>query len=164
VQIFHNAVRYPLQYNESIEGKGPPQRKDLNKPEPPVDTKLAFKALADGMERAKLLKDGKHPWTTQSGPRGYVSKIDGSVQPYILSVPAAYKPGQVGPLPLALSCHGRNEHLTELAFVSSKVGEGAPATRPSATRTRSSSSTCTAGTAARTSWPARSTCSRRGTP
>ena len=106
VQIYLNAVRYPLKYNE------------------PIDPKKAAKAVADGLARAALLKESKHPWTEQSGPRGYVSKIDGSVQPYILWVPPAYKPGQKEPLPLALSCHGRNEKLTELEFVSSPVGTG----------------------------------------
>jgi hypothetical protein len=106
VQIYLNAVRYPLKYNE------------------PIDPKKAAKAVADGLERAAALKAGTHPWTAQSGPRGYVSKIDGSVQPYVLWVPPAYKPGQKEPLPLALSCHGRNEKLTELEFVSSKAGEG----------------------------------------
>ena len=42
------------------------------------------------MERASQLRDGKAPWTTATGlvVRGYVSKIDGSVQPYGLVVPA----------------------------------------------------------------------------
>src|SRR5436190_1103403 len=49
--------------------------------------------LKAGLERARLLKDGKHPWTTQTGyvVRGYFSKIDGSAQPYGLHVPADYR-------------------------------------------------------------------------
>jgi pimeloyl-ACP methyl ester carboxylesterase len=105
VQIYQNAIFYPLQYND------------------PIDPKQGLKLLADGIERAKQLKDGKHPWSAVSGPRGYVSRIDGSVQPYILSIPPDWKPGNK-PLPLALSCHGRNEKLTEAVFLSSKVGEG----------------------------------------
>lgn len=113
VQIYFNAIHYALKYNEFIPNK--------NNKDPRANAKLALKALADGLERAKQLKAGSAPWATQSGPRGYVSKIDGSVQPYILWVPPAYKPGQVEPLPLALSCHGRNENLTELAFLTGKV-------------------------------------------
>lgn len=113
VQIYYNAVHYGLKYNEFI----PPK----NSKDPRANAKLALKVLADGLERAKQLKAGSASWATQSGPRGYVSKIDGSVQPYILSVPEAYKPGQPTPLPLALSCHGRNENLTELAFLTGKV-------------------------------------------
>ena len=106
IQIYQNALRYPLTYNE------------------PIDIKQAKAAIAEGLARAAELKEGKHSWTDRSGPRGYVSEIDASVQPYILRMPAAYKPGQSEPLPLALSCHGRNEKLTELSFISSKVGEG----------------------------------------
>jgi len=111
VQVYYNAVHYGLKYNEFIPPRG---SKD-----PRATAKQALKAIADGLERARLLKAGQHPWTTQSAVRGYVSKIDGSVQPYILLVPEAYKPGQ--PTPLALSCHGRNENLTELAFISTKL-------------------------------------------
>ncbi|MDB5298223.1 MAG: alpha/beta hydrolase: peptidase or carbohydrate esterase, partial [Phycisphaerales bacterium] len=126
VQIYHNAVRYPLVYGDTIETKGPPRPEPGKPPKPPgpLDLKPARKALADGMERAKQLKAGTHPWTEKSGARGYLSKIDGSVQPYILSVPTAYKPGQTDPLPLALSCHGRSEDLTELAFISTPAGTG----------------------------------------
>lgn len=103
IQIYYNALRYPLQYNE------------------PIDVKKAQPAIAEGMARANELKSGKHSWTEKSGPRGYLSKIDGSVQPYILSVPPNYKPGQKEPLPIAFSCHGRNEKLMELEFISGKL-------------------------------------------
>src|SRR5215208_1027917 len=46
VQIYHNAVRYPLVYHESC------------------DVKRARQAIADGMARAKLLREGKTPWAT----------------------------------------------------------------------------------------------------
>ncbi|QOV88053.1 prolyl oligopeptidase family serine peptidase [Humisphaera borealis] len=113
VQIYYNAIHYGLKYNEFIAPKG---SKDLR-----ASAKQALAVLATGLERAKQLKAGQTPWATQSGPRGYVSKIDGSVQPYILFVPEIWKPGQAEPLPLALSCHGRNENLTELAFLSTKI-------------------------------------------
>src|SRR3954470_2270061 len=103
IQVFYNALRYPIQYNE------------------PIDLKKAQPAIAEGLARAAELKSGKHSWTEKSGVRGYVSKIDGSVQPYILSVPPNYKPGQKEPLPIAFSCHGRNEKLMELEFISAKV-------------------------------------------
>ena len=42
--------------------------------------------------RGKQLKQGKSPWTKGTGlvARGYVSEIDGSVQPYGLLVPSSY--------------------------------------------------------------------------
>jgi hypothetical protein len=75
VQIYYNAVRYPLVYHETID---------------PAD---ARKALADGMMRAKSLHEEKTPWTSESGPRGYASQIDGSIQPYRIVLPANYSAG-----------------------------------------------------------------------
>ncbi len=105
VEIYYNAVRYPLKYHEAI------------------DPKEAGKALADGSERAAALQQGETPWALVSGPRGYISRIDESVQPYVLIVPEEYKP-QTPPAVtrrrLDVSCHGRNETLTELKFIQQK--------------------------------------------
>ena len=105
VQVFHNAVRYALDYHEIFDAKQIPIAKNL---------------LALGNARAKELRDGKPSWPTATGPvvRGYVSKIDGSVQPYGVSVPASWKPGDKTPRPLSFWLHGRNDKLSELAFVS----------------------------------------------
>ncbi len=105
VVIFYNAVKYPLEYNE------------------PMDVKQAKKALDDGMQRAKELAAGKAPWVTQTGPRGYLSKIDGSVQPYLLAVPKSYKPGDGKKYRLDFFCHGRGDTTLELKFINGK-GEG----------------------------------------
>ncbi|MEZ0263577.1 MAG: prolyl oligopeptidase family serine peptidase, partial [Phycisphaerae bacterium] len=110
VQIYHNAVRYPLQYDE------------------PIDPKNARQALVDAGERIKQLRAGDVKWVTASGPRGYVSAIDGSVQPYNLSVPADYKPGDPKQWRVDFWAHGRNENLTELAFLNSKVKDHQPPT------------------------------------
>src|SRR5580704_4460490 len=74
VQIFHNAVRYGLQYDEFFK---------------PGDIAHAKDLLRQGQERADALIRGSAPWTTATGlvVRGYVSKIDRSVQPYGLVVP-----------------------------------------------------------------------------
>ena len=79
VQVFYNAVKYPLQYNEFFNAKEGDTAKNL---------------LKIGRERAKSLAEGKAPWTTATDlvVRGYVSKIDGSVQPYGLVIPANYTP------------------------------------------------------------------------
>src|SRR5215470_1609838 len=79
VQIFHNAVRYALTYNEFFK---------------PGEITVAKSQVKEGLERARALREGKAPWTTQTGlvVRGYVSDIDGSVQPYGLVVPAGYTP------------------------------------------------------------------------
>jgi dienelactone hydrolase len=116
VQIFHNAVRYALTYNEFY-----------NKKEPAIARKL----LAQGAERAQQLREGKAPWTTATGlvVRGYQSKIDGSVQPYGLVVPPSYQANGPYEHRLDIWCHGRGEKLTELAFLNdrqSSPGEFTP--------------------------------------
>jgi hypothetical protein len=65
VQIFHNAVRYALEYNEFFDAKQIPIAKNL---------------LALGMQRAKELREGNPSWINATGQvvRGYVSKIDNS--------------------------------------------------------------------------------------
>jgi hypothetical protein len=111
VQIYFNAVRYPLVYNEEI------------------DPKAGNKAISEGMERARQLRSGNAPWVTVGGPRGYLSKIDGSVQPYLLGVPAGYAPPAPGSKPLLYRIdfneHGRGEDLTELKFISAKTSGSA---------------------------------------
>jgi dienelactone hydrolase len=104
VQIYYNAVRYPLKYNEFYDVKQ-------------VGTAKAF--LKQGQERAKDLREGKSPWTTATGllARGYVSKIDGSVQPYGLVVPESFQASSPDKHRLDLWCHGRGENLTELSFI-----------------------------------------------
>jgi hypothetical protein len=76
VQICYNAVSYPLAHHEAI------------------DVGMARRALAHGMQRAGQLRAGKTPWTTVTGPRGFVSRIDGSVQPYVLNIPPNFKPDE----------------------------------------------------------------------
>jgi len=107
VQIYHNAVRYALQHNEFHNVKEVPVARDL---------------LKQGQERARALRDGKSPWTTATGlvVRGYVSKIDGSVQPYGLVVPASWQPGAHNEHRLDIWFHGRGETLSELSFVNGR--------------------------------------------
>ena len=78
--------------------------------------------LEHGMARAAALKQGLTPWISETGARGYVSKIDGSVQPYVISVPAPYSANPTSatsrkPWRLDVWGHGRDEMLSELRFV-----------------------------------------------
>ena len=116
VQIFHNAVRYALTYNEFFNANEIPKARTL---------------LKEGMERAAELKEGKASWTKASGliVRGYVSKIDGSIQPYGLVVPASVTDDASRPCRLDIWFHGRGETLNEINFLSDRqrsVGEFAP--------------------------------------
>ena len=80
VQIFHNAVRYALNYDEFYKTN---------------QTEVARDFLKQAHERAQWLRAGNASWETATGlvVRGYVSKIDGSVQPYGLVVPPTYQAG-----------------------------------------------------------------------
>jgi dienelactone hydrolase len=104
VQIYHKAVDWPLRYHELL------------------DVKKAQAALATGMERARSLKQGQASWLVTGGVRAYVSKIDGSVQPYIVVPPKGYARPKNDPTRyrLDLFFHGRSENLTELNFISGK--------------------------------------------
>ena len=104
VQIYYNAGRYAL-YGEEFFSKN--------------EIDAAKKILQEGMERADALKAGNAPWTTATGlvVRGYVSRIDGSVQPYGLVVPASYSAGAKTRHRLDLWYHGRGENLSELNFI-----------------------------------------------
>jgi hypothetical protein len=119
VQIYHNAVRYALTYNEFFNAREIPVAKAL---------------LTQGMERARLLREGSAPWTTQTGlvARGYVSKIDGSVQPYGLVVPASYQAGGPHRHRLDIWFHGRGETLSEVNFINDRQRNPSEFTPPNA--------------------------------
>jgi pimeloyl-ACP methyl ester carboxylesterase len=116
IQIYHNAVRYALTYNEFFNAN---------------EVRFAKTLLAQGKSRAQALQAGTPFWTTQTGPivRGYLSKIDGSVQPYGLVVPETYSPNTPHKFRLDLWFHGRGENLSEVNFLRDRqanLGEFAP--------------------------------------
>lgn len=104
VEIYRLAVHYALKHDEFFREQEIP---------------VARKLLEQGLTRAKELAEGKPNWTTQTGlvVRGYVSKIDGSVQPYGLVVPASWKAGAATKHRLDFWFHGRGETLSELNFI-----------------------------------------------
>jgi hypothetical protein len=117
VQIFHKAVDWALRYDEFFKTN---------------EVRAAREQLEEGLKRAAALREGKTPWLLQSGPvaLGYVSRIDGSVQPYGLVIPESYSPGSPHRFRLDFWFHGRGEQLSELAFVNDRTknrGEFTPA-------------------------------------
>src|SRR6266853_883026 len=104
VIIFHNAVRYALQYDEFFK---------------PEEIARAKELLRQGQERADALAAGSAPWTSATGliARGYVSKIDRSVQPYGLVVPSSFSPTRPHHWRLDTWFHGRSEPLNEINFL-----------------------------------------------
>jgi Prolyl oligopeptidase family len=116
IEIYHKAVRYALEYNEFHNRR---------------EVAAAQKLLEQGLERARQLRDGNAPWNTATGlvVRGYRSKIDGSVQPYGLVVPASYQRNTPYRYRLDFWCHGRGETLSEVNFITgrqSSPGEFVP--------------------------------------
>lgn len=119
VQIFYNAARYALTYNEFFK---------------PEEIAAAKAQLKQGRERAAQLKQGRAPWMTETGlvVRGYRSEIDGSVQPYGLVVPATYRPNSPHHYRLDVWFHGRGETLSEVNFIADRQKNPGQFTPPDA--------------------------------
>ena len=109
VQIFHNAVRYALVHNEFFN--------------PTNEVPLANTLIQTGLLRIQALQKGEAPWASSTGlvVRGYVSKIDGSVQPYGLVIPPSFGMGQQTSYRLDAWFHGRDEKLSEVNFLGGRL-------------------------------------------
>jgi dienelactone hydrolase len=105
VEVFHRAVRDALKHQEFFNDR---------------EIGGAVELLAIGQQRAADLAAGNAPWTTRTGlvVRGYVSKLDGSVQPYGLVIPAGYDANS--PSHLDVWFHGRGETLSEVSFITQR--------------------------------------------
>ena len=104
VEIFHRAVRCAFEYNEFMSPKDVPRGHEL---------------LKLRNQRADQLLEGRVPWTTQTGlvVRGYRSKIDHTVQPYGLVIPANYSANATNKVRCDVWLHGRGENDMELNFI-----------------------------------------------
>ncbi len=116
VQVLHKAVDWALRFDEF-------QRSN--------DVRVAGRLLDLGFARAADLRSGRAPWLTETGRvvRGFVSRIDGSVQPYGVVVPSGWRP-DAPPGRVDVWLHGRDDRLTELKFLGERLasdGEFAPA-------------------------------------
>jgi hypothetical protein len=86
----------------------------------PADVALLKKALERGRERAAALEAGKAPpWTDRKGRvvRGFVSAVDGSVQPYGVVVPARYDRTKPSRLDVVLHGSSKPVGMSELRFL-----------------------------------------------
>lgn len=117
IEIFHKSVDWAVRYGEIFKTNE-------------VDSaRLQLKTAA---ERLQALDRGQASWLEISGPTvgGYVSRIDGSVQPFGLVIPQTWKPNSGRSWRLDFWFHGRGETLSELAFIADRMknlGEFAPA-------------------------------------
>src|ERR1041385_2744648 len=73
--------------------------------------------LDTGLQRAQELSAGTPSWPKRTGSfvRAYRSRVDGSVQPYAVIVPANIQPGTRPWLQVIL--HGRGATLNEVSFI-----------------------------------------------
>ena len=101
VLIFHRAVDQALRFQEFFD---------------PKEIAVGKSLLKQGDQRADQLLAGEAPWTKQTGVvvRGYVSKIDRTVQPYGLVIPASYSFDGTEKHRLDFWFHGRGETLSEV--------------------------------------------------
>ena len=117
VQVFHKAVHDALKYQEFFD---------------PKDLVKARHQLVEGQARAESLMRGEAPWASQIGlvVRGYVSKIDGSVQPYGLVVPPTYTTLSPHRYRLDLWFQGRAETGSEVNFIDAREHQPGTFTPP----------------------------------
>ncbi len=134
VQIYYNAVRYALeddiftstnQFNSAREllKQGATRAQQLSSGKPAWNTKAGLIDIKKQMETAAASSAAKKkqpaPPALTHVPlvRGYVSKIDGSVQPYGLRIPLSYLTGDDKKRRLDFWLHGRGDTLNEIAFI-----------------------------------------------
>lgn len=93
---------------------------------------LVRKGLRRARERIESLAAGRHPWLEKRGRRsvrGFISDIDGSVQPYCLVVPASYDAAKRMRLDVILHGSTPATGIGELQFINAADGgdgDGAP--------------------------------------
>jgi len=115
VEVCHKAADWALRHGDFFEAK---------------DVARTLKALGRGMERAKALSEGRAPWAEVAGGsvRGYRSRVDGSVQPYAVMVPADREADER--LRLDVVLHGRDPRISEARFFDAHDGKPAPGDLP----------------------------------
>lgn len=109
IDVFEAAVNSALLYQEIFA--------------PEKEFKQALEQLDLASSRLSDLLEGKPRWLHKTGlvPRGYVSRIDDSVQPYGLVIPESWHPKRNEPIRLDIWFHGRGEKLTELSFLNQRI-------------------------------------------
>ncbi|SIO61583.1 hypothetical protein SAMN05444166_6796 [Singulisphaera sp. GP187] len=90
-EVFAKAITWALRYESKLA---------------PADFSLLERAMERCRNRVAALEAGKQPWGEKQGPvvRGFVSAVDGSVQPYGVIVPANYD--RAKPIRLDVVLHG----------------------------------------------------------
>ena len=115
VEVCRKGTAWALRFGEFFEAK---------------DVDRHRRALDRGIARAGLLGRKQAPWASAVGGtvRGYRSRVDGSIQPYAVVVPADKPGGGAGDdrLRLDVVLHGRDGRIQEARFFDAHDGKPAP--------------------------------------
>ncbi|MFN5977274.1 MAG: alpha/beta hydrolase-fold protein [Planctomyces sp.] len=116
VQVFEKAAAWMLRFSEF--------------PKEPWVGQLQ-RVLSEGRRRAGRLLEGAPDWNLRLGTtiRGYVSAVDGSVQPYALTLPEGVDPVTAKRWPVHVVLHGRADQMNEVNFIERMDGRGPGASR-----------------------------------
>ncbi len=109
-EIYHKGIVWALRYETSFL---------------PGDISLLKKFLVRGLQRVDALEAGQAPWTGKKGKvlRGFISAVDGSVQPYGLVIPAGYDGSK--PMRLDVVLHGSTKPVgTSMLRFGARFDEG----------------------------------------
>ncbi|HTL03873.1 MAG TPA: prolyl oligopeptidase family serine peptidase [Vicinamibacterales bacterium] len=119
VAIYQKAAQFILRYPEEFSTAS--------------YTPETIAALDAGLARAAELEAGKSSWSRKTGNvvRAYVSRIDGSVQPYGLTIPASYDGTR--PTRLDVWLHGTSVPLNEVRFIAQQSKPHADGNAPEPT-------------------------------
>jgi len=115
VEVYAKAGRFILEFPE------------LTNSQNAIDHSMIV--LDRGVERGRQLQSGQSPWNMGKNQlHAYYSDIDGSVQPYHVSLPADYDPAK--PTRLYVWMHGRQNNTTESEFIYSFMNPRPPGNAP----------------------------------
>ncbi|MDX1966701.1 MAG: alpha/beta hydrolase-fold protein [Planctomycetaceae bacterium] len=87
---------------------------------------MTDQVLALGQRRLEELAQGASPWVGRPGMTtvfGYTSNLDGSVQPFAVTLPKSFDAASRRRWPLHLVLHGRGDTLNEVSFVRQHDGK-----------------------------------------
>ena len=85
----------------------------------------ALNIVKIGNERIRRLTEGEPAVPLKPGRHvlAYRSAVDGSLQPYAVSLPEGWRPGETKRWPLYVVLHGRSDDMNEVSFFASHDGK-----------------------------------------
>ncbi len=106
IQIFRKAGEWILRHPEEFYT--------------PAYYTYTLQVLDEGIFRSKMAEKNEKPWTKEKGRvnRAYRSRVDGSIQPYTVTIPETYNPAK--PVRLDVVLHGRATTMNEVSFLAPK--------------------------------------------